>query len=132
MGVRVPLPALMIPEDAPTWDEPRIRQEIQALLPQGWQFAFGRRRLAYHGFYRDGDGQVIWEFESPASNLALFEAYAYLALRDRRPSSRRNNWSPRRELTLERVRSDALRTQPDPPDLDPSEVEAVYRGRTNR
>jgi hypothetical protein len=115
----------MFPNDASTWSEDRTIAAIVARRPTGWTFAFGRKGLAHHVIFRDAEKQIVWEFESPAANLALFEAYAYLATRTSIPVESGINWSSRPPPRLSPVH---LAPSTDlPEDLDPDALDAVYR-----
>lgn len=121
----------MIENDAHTWDDERTKAEIAALLPDDWEFLFGWDNEGYwKAAFVDGGGTIVWDDAVPAANILLRNAYAWLALRS---SPRRQGpaWVRRRELTLAQVNADALRKArvPDPPDVDPQEVEAVYQAK---
>lgn len=118
----IPAAGSMIPKDAVLWTPERTIAEIVALRPQGWTFAVGQRGGGHHVLFRNEAQEVVWEFESPASNLALFEAYAYLVTRS--PSEVSPNWGVRPMSRLSPVRTGPSPAVPQ--DLDPEEVLAVY------
>lgn len=112
----------MIPIEATTWSLEQTREAIVRLLPDGWQFKCGYVRGLHHVLF-EVDGELMWEMYSPALNLALFDAYAYLATR--RAPTPKGIWAPRVEQDQRpRGWAPSLTTE-DPPDLDPAEIDLI-------
>lgn len=121
----------MIDNDAYSWTEARTKDEIASLLPEGWKFYFGHNPGGYwESKFTDETGVIVWDDSFPAPNVLLLTAYGWIALR-RTPRTTTGAWAPRRDRTLAEVNAEALRRArvPDPEDLDPMEVAAVYQGK---
>lgn len=123
----------MIDNDAYSWSEPRVQSEIESLLPEGWKFHFEVHPSGYWvARFLDETGSLVWSDTFPASNVLLLNAYGWIALR--KTPRVTGTWGKRRDLTVSEVNADALRRArvPDPEDLNPSEVSAVYEGKRSK
>jgi len=117
----------MLDNNAHTWSEDRTKEEISLLLPKGWVFRFDRNEIGYwETSFLDETNTSKWSALSLAPNIALFNAYGWIALQ--RVPRGQGVWGPRRDLTLQGVNAEALRkvSVPDPEDLDPVEIASVY------
>jgi hypothetical protein len=119
-------------EEVVVWSLDEIRGGICELLPAGWVFEEDPvgQRAARVRLLRPGEEgpQVEWEDTHHDLRLLLLGAYGHLWLRQHqvRPDSpwvRRHN--PTREAVTRQVLARFPRV-PDPADVDPSEVQAVY------
>jgi hypothetical protein len=120
-------------EEVTTWSPDEIRAAIRDLLPKGWAFeekpfTEGSRRIR---LLRPGEKEleVEWSEYHIDARLLLLGAYGHLWLRQHQPHRdspwvRRNN--PTREAVTRRVNTSGRSHIPDPADVDPDEVEAVY------
>jgi hypothetical protein len=118
-------------EDKTLWTESRLQDEVSQLLPSGcslvtvmedstWVLRLVQEVLV-SGNLREN---VLWEVEHFDKRQALFEAYGRLWLGPH-PSS--GTWSPTKPRpTPETVTRFVVSPEPDPEDLDPSEIASVY------
>lgn len=121
-------------EEVSTWSLDEIRAGIASKLPEGWVFEEKARPGGAVGvrIYRlspEGTPVVEWQDIHIDSKYLLLGAFGFLWLRNipRNPDSpwiRRSN--PTREAMTRRVNAFHC-TTPDPPDVDPEEVQAVYK-----
>lgn len=119
-------------EEVVAWSLDEIRGGIGALLPEGWIFeeksvgqGSTRIRLLSPG---ENGPQVEWEDYHIDLRILLFGAYGHLWMRQNQPHPdspwvRRRN--PIREAILRQVFARPSNI-PDPADVEPGEVEAVY------
>lgn len=119
------------------WDVNRTLHEIRTLMPIGWTYKFQPVERVYWSFeFSDTQGVVLWQDHNPAANIILFNAYGWLREKVAPiPKPRAgSNWIRRRELTLQAVNAEALRQSrtPDPADVDPAEVAAVYESHRHK
>lgn len=124
-------------EEVSAWSDVELAAEIQTLLPPGW---FLRIDPNPEGYW---DVSVDRAVDTPEPVTEFFESHIdkriallniYGALGAYAARTRSEQWlGSRRELTKQPV-SIKSSTIPDPADLDPAEVEAVYltvRGKRN-
>jgi hypothetical protein len=106
------------------WSLEEARAEIEHALPQGWVFSLSRVGL-FRAVIRDAAGVVQWSDDGYDERLLLLAAYGWLWSRDQEAPTA-GPWVPRREeLTSRSVRNQALNL-PDPEDIDPDELAAMY------
>ncbi len=118
----------MIDQNAHTWDEKRTTVEIESLLPSGWQFQLEEEATGYVSVaFLDSAGVSQWTDHGPSAQLILFNAYGWIVARTTLATNT-GPWRRRQELTLKEVNAEALRKArvPDPDDLDPDKLQAVY------
>lgn len=115
-----------------TWSAEDIRSQATALLPDGWALLCEQ---GVHGWWSatisepSGSELVpVWQGSSADERIALFDAYGWLWLRSKPIVESNSPWVRRRELSRESVTNRVARglDVPDPEDLDPAEVAAVY------
>ena len=121
-------------EEVTAWSVDEIRAEIRATLPAGWvfeekQLPRGVRRARFLRPDAKGDLVPVWGDTHMDERLLLLGAYGLLWTRDHRPHPdspwiRRNN--PTREAVTRQVIAKQRCSVPDPEDVDPEEVAAVY------
>jgi len=120
-------------EEITAWSLDETRAEIAVRLPPGWHFEEkalpgGGLRAKIFRLSPSGDPIVEWEHLHIDHRYVLLGAFGFLWTRNHRPDPtspwiRRHN--PTREAMARRV--NAFRcTVPDPEDVDPEEVKAVY------
>jgi len=115
-------------EEMTAWTPEDIEAEIRVALPKDWQFEYGCSETGGWAVIRDAEGEPKWETAMvPDERLLLFDAYGWLITRNAVP--RLPAWRRRRgEIPTPRVGHYSLPgvSVPDPEDLDPAEVAAVY------
>lgn len=135
----MPLPTL---EEMTAWTAEDIEAAIRQTLPQGTAFECGFDRQAGQWFVRvlrlvDGATQVAFEDSGIDRRITYFNAYGWIWARQQPKPSPNSPWVRRREVTRDSVQQTvAKRTRvPDPADVDPEEIAAVYaawRGHQKR
>jgi len=126
-----------ITHDAATWDEEQLQEELAIRMPPGWTFdvapneSINRWVVTIFG----PKGEQAWEGDGITAQLVLLDALGWMETRSIHVSDT-SPWVRRRgELNPQRVHEhifSKMSTKDDPPDLDPSEVQAVYSNRTKR
>lgn len=122
-----------IPLEAWTWTEEQLLQEIAIRLPKGWGIEFGQAEdRLWHLILLDEAREPAWKGDEVSPNLVLFDALGWLDLRGF-PVPTDSPWKPRPPQVEERPHEalNRLRTE-DPPDLDPSEIEALVYSSHSR
>ncbi len=107
-----------------TWDVARVVHEIHLLLPKGWGFTLNPKESYWFAAYTDADGKETWANVGPACNVLAFDAYGWLWLKVNPPTLKRTAWSLRANTPIHPIQKSAV--IPDPVDLDPQEVTAVF------
>jgi len=106
------------------WDIDETLQQLKAALPLGWKLTLRVESGYSVAELHDEKGDCCWVSSNPDPKLLFLEGLGWLMVRDHKTIH--PAWRPREhevELRVPNPVSDA----PDPPDLDPSEVDAVYR-----
>lgn len=115
-------------EEMTAWTTEDIEAEIRVSLPKNWQFEHGCSETGGWAIIRDEEGETKWETAMvPDERLLLFNAYGWLITRSAVP--RLPAWARRKgEIPKPLVGHFSLPgvSVPDPEDLDPAEVAAVY------
>lgn len=108
------------------WSVEETLQHLKSALPLGWKLML-RVESGYSVAELYGEkGDRCWVSSSPDPKLLYLEGLGWLMVRNHKPSH--PAWRPREhevELRVPNPPSD----EPDPPDLDPSEVAAVYKAK---
>lgn len=128
-------------EEMTAWTNDDILVQIETLKPKGTFFrcVFNEEERFWHArFERFDEAQrkrvVLWEEFGPDERLTLFNAFGWIWARQQPLPPKDSPWSPhRRDLRQQAVRGRATtpgHSVPDPEDLDPEEVQAVYEGPT--
>ena len=111
-----------------TWTYEDAEAALQVALPAGWNFNYAQDQDhtgLYEGAIRDAAGVEQWRGMLPDLRLLLLDAYGFLSLRGYQGATT-GLWAVRRqELTSSIVQKRALEI-PDPDDLVPTEIEALY------
>jgi hypothetical protein len=105
-----------------------IETTLLDLLRSGEKFTFGLEQ-GWVGEITNGEG-LVWESVTLDKRILLLDVYAWLWFRayPTQPSAT-SPWIRRRELSREIVTRRA--TTPEPEDLDPAEVQAVYEAHSH-
>jgi len=108
------------------WDADETFQQLTAALPLGWKISAWEDSGYLVAELHDDKGESCWCKASPDAKLLFLDGLGWLMTRNHKTTN--PVWRPRareRELRVPNPISDV----PDPPDLDPVEVAAVYRAR---
>ncbi len=116
-------------EEMTAWTAEDAQAAILASLPEGWSFIPKTVSGWAVAQFTDENGKVVWEDHSADVRLLFFNAYGWLHLREHKPRS--PAWKLRtKEVDLYRPTQPGQVYPhvpvPDPEDLDPEEVKAVY------
>jgi len=118
------------PEEASTWTTKDVLVQIKAYLPSGWGFEYTHDLPSgwYSAYLRDGepDSPKPWSGEHLDPKILFLDALGWLAVRGQKV--KHPVWSRKGEVPLYHPTPiPVVSTAPDPADLDPDEVEAVYK-----
>lgn len=108
------------------WSDEETLAEIQAALPPGWAFKCPNDDGYWVPAITDEQGVQVWGEPFADLRTALLSAFMWLWTRGQPENPR---WTRRRELHPHAVAGAFGLPHvavPDPPDLDPAEVQAVY------
>ena len=113
-------------EETLTWTADDVFARIRSVVPAGWAV----ERSVVDGWHRvvlrGPEGVEQWAGEHADPKIIGLDARGWLRLRHHQV--RHPAWKPREaEVPLHRPAGAVVSAEPDPADLDPSEVEAVYR-----
>lgn len=122
-------------EEMTTWSADEVFEAIQQVLPKGWTLSCKRKQNSFWVRILEPavEGQervVVWEDYHIDQRILLFDAYGWLTVRDRPKSPGGGDLSRRQQLAEQaaarwaQVPREAI--PPDPEDVDPDEVNAVY------
>ena len=119
-------------EEMTAWSTDEIRGEVRKLLPSSWKLSLRPDTSGYWRIWIEEDQKIIWEATETDERRALFEAYGYLWMKQRPLREVDSPWV-RRSPMFDPPRRSVSDSSPDPEDLDPDEVESVYRslGKTS-
>ena len=106
-----------------TWDTEEVHALILEMLPEGWRFIC--RGPSGEVAFETATGERVWETCGPDPHLDLLNAYGWLVRRSQQVADPR--WATKAHTKLTPVKP--LGHVPDPEDLDPAEIEAVYAGK---
>lgn len=120
-------------EEMTAWSVEEIEGAIRAELPDSLRLECGRDVGLGAWFIRFWQKQtdppeLLYQDWGVDQRLTYFNGYGWLWARQRPQPPAHSPWVRRREITLPVVRRTALSKAipPDPEDLDPNAVEAVY------
>jgi len=119
-------------EEMTAWSSDDIVAAISVSLPPGVQFDYGYDRDAGTWFIRfwqvkDSKKEVLYEDWGWEQRITYLNGYGWVWARQRPPPPSISPWKPRqREVTPQAVQRRAHARVPDPEDLDPNEIKAVY------
>jgi hypothetical protein len=111
-----------------TWSAQDVQGAILSDLPSGWQFSAKIVNGWHVAKFVDDADLVVWEEQSADQRLLFFTAYGWLHLRGHKPKIpawklRTGEVNPSQTIV---GRASSHVEVPDPEDLDPAEVAAVY------
>jgi len=112
-------------DEAANWSAEEAIIRLEHVIPASWNFECSRGE---DGWFRaslvDEDDQLLWSGEHADQKILVLDALGWFRLRKHQTKS--PAWKLRKgEVPL--YRPPVSETVPEPPDLDPAEVEMVYR-----
>lgn len=129
------------PEELLLWSNADICKQIQVLLEPNWAFDYAfdnsggvwvARVVVKASADDDTEEKTLWEGNEPDERLVLFDAYGWLWLKTQTRPAKDSPWHRTRELTRESVSKYINSKIPDPEDVQPDEVQAVYEEHQHR
>lgn len=123
-------------EEVAAWSNADIVAHIEEFKPVGHNFQHGYDRESQFWFVRFYDQRQtdpVWEDYSPDERLALYNAFGWVWASSQPAPAPGSAWHRRQELTPKAVTKKVAlggHTVPDPEDIDPLEVQAVYQTTT--
>lgn len=114
-------------EEIMTWTAEEAVARLRVVIPTTWTFEYSVDADGWHQIsLLDEKKEVQWVGERVDLKLLALDALGWLRVRGHQTQN--PIWKPReREVPL--FRPQIQETTPDPPDLDPDEVSAVYRDK---
>lgn len=115
-------------EEMSAWTADDVLDQIQGRVPEGLTFFTGLENgVWFVRFTRhDNLNEVVWEDFGIDRRILLFNAYGWIWMLQKQPSLH-SPWVRRREITAaSATRRANFGDIPDPEDLNPDEVAAVY------
>ena len=123
-------------EEAATWDEERIRDEVILRLHPNWTFRFGpaEDQMSWVASILNPEEVEFWSGSEVTAQLVLLDALGWAESQHHKVSEaslwvrRSGDFDPQRVHDIAYSKSFGLL---DPLDLDPSEIESVVRSAKN-
>jgi hypothetical protein len=117
-------------EEMAAWTLDEIKVHIQLILPKGHQFVFGRRQAAdslapWAARFEDSDGKGLWEQSGMDERVLLLDAFGWLWRQQQPAAAPGTPWAQKEGLRQQHIVRRPS-NDPEPEDLDPAEVLAVY------
>lgn len=107
-----------------TWTAEDARVRLQHSIPATWKLSYRVEEGWHLASLVDQGGDLVWSGENADQKILFLDALGWLRLRKHQPSN--PMWRPRgQEVPLHRPAVEDK--YPDPLDLDPEEVAAVYK-----
>lgn len=114
-------------EEMASWTLEEVRHQIKELLPKGHKF--GVRQLegdeGWEAHYEDAEGNVLWRRSGLDERVLLLDAFGWLFVQQRSRPAPGSPWNKRPPVAQQPIEHRPVEI-PDPEDLDPAEVLAVY------
>lgn len=108
------------------WDAEETLRRLTSSLPLGWTVTIGVESGCAVAEILDDKGGRQWVGSSPDLKLLYLDGLGWLMTRSHKTTH--PAWRPREREVEFRV-PNPISEDPDPLDLDPSEVDAVYRSK---
>jgi hypothetical protein len=112
-------------EEISSWSLDEIRFHIRELLLKGQRFSVTPTEGGWVARIEDTGGTRLWEHSGWDERILLLDAFGWLWLRQQARPSPDSPWNRRNPLTQKSLELQ-LPPIPDPEDVDPEEVLAVY------
>ncbi len=109
------------------WGPDEALHELKAHIPIGWKLTIRDEEGYSVAELYDELGNRAWFSSSPDIKLLYLNGLGWLMTRNHKPGH--PAWKPRDHEVTMRVPNPTTSHIPDPADLDPAEVSAVYRKR---
>lgn len=107
-----------------TWTADDVLLKIQEVLPEGWALKERFSGYRYYADLFDQGGSNVWSGEQSDPRVLFLDCLGWLSLRGHK--TKNPAWRARSsEVPLHRPPVSVA--TPDPPDLDPEEIAAVYK-----
>ena len=111
--------------EAAAWSVDETLLKVMEDMPVGWRFHDRTVGNTFYAWVTDDSGAQVWSGEQQDRKLLLLDCLGWLRIRGHQTSN--PMWRARAsEVPLHRP-SIAPSPVPDPPDLDPDEISAVYK-----
>jgi hypothetical protein len=108
------------------WSTEDALYELKERLPLGWRLTLREEEGYSVAELYDETGSRVWLNSSPDAKALYIDGSLWLMTRDHKPQH--PAWKPREHEAI--LRAPNLHSRDlDRPDLDPAEVEAVYKNR---
>ncbi len=112
-------------EEMTAWSEQDVEAELRRLLPSNWQLNTGAQDGWYYAALLDEDTKTVWEEWGAVRRLLLLNAFGWLWMRNQTP--KHPAWKVRtHEVLLPNLTPSTKEPLPDPEDVTPEEIRAVY------
>jgi len=116
-------------EEATAWTAEEAVARLKLVLPKNLVYEYSLEEGWHRITLIAEEGEVVWSGEQADLKILALDALGWLRVRDHQTEN--PIWKPRaREVSL--YRPPVSESEPDPPDLDPEEVEAVYKASLNK
>lgn len=113
-------------EETTTWTAEDVLVRIRLSIPTTWKLNWSFDGGWYHASLLDSEGGTQWSGEHPDQKFLFLDILGWLTVRDHKV--KHPAWKPReQEVPLYRPPVPSTSGIPDPPDLDPDEVDVVYK-----
>jgi hypothetical protein len=112
------------PAEVTTWSVPDVLSRIADALPDGWTLGQDFDGINYQAGVLDAQGVVLWSDEHRDPKLLFLNCLGWLHTRTHK--TRHPAWKAR-DAEVPLYRPSISSKDPDPPDLDPDEIAAVYK-----
>ena len=113
-------------EDVNIWSEQDIQDRIQSLLESDWTYDYSVDDRGWFVVQVFSGGTAVWEGSSIDTRASLLDAFWWLLGRKCSTTSD-GLWSHRTRELLQPISIHRKNSPRIPPDLDPKEIESVYR-----
>jgi hypothetical protein len=119
-------------EEMAHWTVDDINAQILLALPKGWKFDLQTHPDHWRAAYKTETGDEVWAEEHYALRILLMSAFGWL-WQQKNPARVHPAWNPNPSRPLAPVRrSEPQHTIPDPEDLNPENIRAVYAEHARR
>jgi hypothetical protein len=111
-------------EEIISWTAEEAIERIKHVIPKSWEYSYSEEGGWHRISLKDEDGELLWSGEHADLKILALDALGWYRLRNHEVKN--PMWKPR-ENEVSFQRPPVSESVPDPPDLNPKEVDAVYR-----